>query len=287
MATVGFSRGKNRRRIDAPKAATERVEFARRLLPAVGQVLLVAALVALLVAGGSYAYRWSLHAPTFAITTIRFHGLERATEGDLLKLAGLAFGQNLLSLDVLALERGLRSHPWVKSAKLRRRPPAAVEIEIVEYEPAAVLSLGDLYLVDTDGRPFKRVQTEDALDLPIVTGIERDAYVNGADAAAGRVRHGLEAARAFLASEAGRGTALSEVRLAHDAVTLVDAEGRVVALGERTDAAQLARVATVRRELSRRGLHAAVIYADNRARPGWVAVELATRESERSGSQGK
>ena len=35
----------------------------------------------------------------------------------------------------------------------------------------ALVSLGDLYVVDAEGAPFKRCSREDAVDLPLVTGV--------------------------------------------------------------------------------------------------------------------
>jgi cell division protein FtsQ len=76
---------------------------------------------------------------------------------------------------------------------------------------------------------------------------------------------------------------LSEVKVEATSVTLVAGSGQEVRMGEGEAEAKLQKLARIRRELRARGLAAAIIHLDNRARPGWVAVKLSSPVSERNG----
>jgi cell division protein FtsQ len=186
---------------------------------------------------------------------------------------------NLFQLDPDALQRAIAGHPWVRSVELRRHFPSTLVIAVTEHEPAAMASLGDLYLLDKEGNPFKRVQAGDAVDLPVVTGVERDDYVASPRRAAERFRGALEWLAAYDASDRPTGARLSEVKVEPLGFTLVTSSGVEVHVGDRPPAEELARLSRVAAELSRRGLTAQVVRLDNRVRPGWVAVKTAAKGS--------
>jgi cell division septal protein FtsQ len=65
-----------------------------------------------------------------------------------------AAGVNLLRLGTGELERRLRALPYVRTAHVYRHFPDAVEVELREYEPQAVVEVkgGSRWLVAGDGR---------------------------------------------------------------------------------------------------------------------------------------
>jgi cell division protein FtsQ len=273
---VAFGRGRNRRRIDAAQRAAAVRGAASRWGPPLTRVLVTVIALVGLVFGGREAYAWASSSPQFGLRAITFHGLRRANEGELCRLAGLSPGQNLFQLDLGALAHSMASHPWVRSVDLRRQFPSSVVVVVTEQEPVALVSLGDLYMLNRDGEPFKRVQAGDAIDLPLVTGVDRELYVSSPRVAVERLRRALSALSAYEASDRAVGPQLSEIRLEADGFTLVSATGVEVHLGE---AAELARLSRVMSELQRRRLTAEVIRLDNRVRPGWVTVKIASMAS--------
>ena len=286
---MAFGRTKNRRRKDAAQKRAEVQGAVRAHAPAVLRVLLTVALTVGLVWGGVTVRSWALSSPTFALQEVGFTGLVRAGRPELLKLGGLAAGQNLFALDVDQLERSLSAHPWVRAVEVTRHFPSAVSVVVEEHVPAALVVLGDLYVLDEQGEPFKRVAPSDALDLPLVTGLDREAYVADEAGARERFREALDVARAYAAALPARRERLSELRLASTgrAITLVSATGQEVRLGTGEGEVleqKLQRLARVRSELAERGLTAEVIHLDNRARPGRVAVKLSGAGSERTGT---
>ncbi len=266
---------KNRRKVDPAKRAAELKAAAKARAPFFLRVFGTVAVLAGLAFGSFYGWRWAQTSPRFAITAIHLTGNERATEGELLKLSGLATGQNLVSLDVAAAERALLAHPWVKSAHLKRRLPSTLEVTVSEHVPSALVSLGDLYLVDADGVPFKKVAVSDAqktpVDLPLLSGVDRDAYLKSTAAANQRFASGIALARAFRAAGGGK-SKVSEVRLDGDAATVVTVDGLTVLLGEPPWDEKLDRFQAVEVALAKQRLTAEVVHLDNRAHPGWVAV---------------
>ncbi len=270
---------KNRRRVDLSKKSAELRAVAVSHAPIFFRVLGATVASAAVVFGALMLFQWARQSPRFALTTIAFEGNAHASDLELSRIGGLTLGQNLLKLDALAVERLIAVHPWVKAARVNRRFPQRLEVEITEHRPVAMVSLGDLYLVDEDGEPFKRVQPSDALDLPIVTGIEREDYVARHDETVARLADALVLAHSYQTSRWGKSAPLSEVHLALEGVTLVTTDGQHVQLGEGAWPAKLARLARIRQELKTRSINAAVIRLDNRARPSSVTVSLQTNNS--------
>lgn len=286
-----FRAKKNRRRVDVAKKTAELKAVASTLAPTLFRVLGAAVASAAIVFGAYGLLQWARQSPRFAIATISFSGNTHASDLELSRVAGLQLGQNLVALDALAVERLVAAHPWVKDVRVNRRFPQSLDVQITEHRPVAMVSLGDLYLLDEDGEPFKRVGPSDALDLPIVSGIEREDYVARHDETVLRLTDALLVAHSYAGSPAGKAAPLSEVHLDPTGVTLVTADGQQVQLGEGAWREKLDRLARVRQELSARSLTASVIRLDNRARPSSVTVSLQTNNSstspERGGRTGK
>ena len=283
---MALSRAKNRRRADS----TQRTAAVKGAVSAHGPWLarlLVLALGAAAVFFGSQAsYQWARTTPYFALQRVSFRGLSMATETELLRLAALGPGQNLIALDVGALERAMATHPWVKRVSVARQFPNGVTVELVEHVPEAIVALADLYLLDSDGEPFKRVRAGDALDLPLVSGIDRDAYMRDPEPVKAQLRSALDVMRAYAASEAGKASALSEARIEGEEVTLVlSGTGQEIRLGDGSVLdveKKLAKLLRIKTELSKRGFVAQVIHLDNRLRSGWVTVKVSAPGSERN-----
>ena len=264
MSGVLASRNR-RRRADG---AASRAPGGRTVLRGLGLVALLAALgwVGLQLDG------WAGSSPRFALRNLRVSGLRRATEKELLRLAGVAPGMNLWSLDPAAVSQAMGVHPWVRSVEVTRSLPDTLLLRVEERAPVALAVLGDLYVVDADGAPFKRVSPAEALDLPLLTGLTREAAEKDPTGTAVRLREALGVADAY--QRAFERPRLSEVQLGEAGFDLVIADGTRVVLGRDDLDGQLRRLRRVRDELQQRGLLAAAIHLENRVRPGWVAVQV-------------
>ena len=215
---------------------------------------------------------WAAHSPRFALRTVQVRGLQRATEHELLRLASIGPGMNVWSLDPAAVGQAMSSHPWVRSVEVTRSLPDTLVLRVEEREPVALAALGDLYVVDAQGVPFKRVSASDRLDLPLLTGIPREMATQDPAGTAARFREALAVADAYRAQYPR--PRLSEVFLDEAGFQLLTADGVRVVLARTGTDDQLRRLQRVRDELQHRGASAAAIHLENRVRPGWVAVQL-------------
>ena len=77
-------------------------------------------------------------------------------------------GQPLMDIHPHELEQRLIEHPWVKWAKVERSFPNALKVRLIEHTPKAILSAKKLYILDAHGVPFKALEADDQIDLPII-----------------------------------------------------------------------------------------------------------------------
>lgn len=271
--------GPNRRRVDRVPG-----ERRRQLARAVSLVLPSIVAVAALGAAGFLIWRLGVVGGALRVKEIRFAGLERATPEQLLELSPVQRGDHLLFLETGAMEAALRRHPWVAWVEVRRRFPPALDVRVVERRPAALVDLGGLYLVDDRGEVFKRAAPGDGLDLPVVTGIEREAWVERR----GEHEPLLGAALALVRRWSARGldarAAISEIHVDPEyGTTLWSDDGVEVRLGQGDIEEKLARLERVLSTLDAEGQRAEVLHLDNRRRPDWVTVRVAGRRGEPDG----
>lgn len=268
-----MARGGNRRKIDRVPG-----ERRRKLAGLLGRALPVLGAALALGAVGWAAWRFAVVGDLLRIREIRFEGLSRATAEELLELSPVQDGDHLFAADPDVVASALRRHPWIASIEVRRRlVPPALEVKVAERRAAALVDLGGLYLVDDRGEVFKRATPGDGLDLPVVTGLPRDAWVERR----GEVEPLIQGALALLARWAERGldrrAAISEIHLDPDAGTTVWAgdDGVEIRLGHGDLPDKLSRLERVLAAVAAEGQRAEVLHLDNRRRPDWVAVRLA------------
>jgi cell division protein FtsQ len=244
-------------------------------------------------AGGTAAvgHRLLTRSPHFRLRAIRFSPTVHVSTPTLEARVGMLLGANLFSLDLDQIGRDVQLEPWVKSAHARLELPATLAIDVTEREARAVVALSGLYLADASGTPFKRASTEEAAELPVVTGVDREQYLNEPEAAREQIRGALAVIEAWRNEDAER-PALGEIHLDRVVgMTVYTATGGIAArLGHLTFtlreggplgavdgslAARLRRLDAVLAALRERGETPRLIYLDNRARPDRVTVKLA------------
>jgi cell division protein FtsQ len=200
----------------------------RRSLPALIGVGVLAT-----IGGTAWAgYYFVTTSSRFAITNIEVNGNHKLTTDQIRAALPLRGGDNVFETNLDTVVRELRGNPWIASAEAHRVLPHTIVIDVREHEPAAVVQLGGLYLVDTEGHAFKRVEVDDGDGLPIITGLDRTAYVANPAAVAAQIRGAL-AALATWRGESER-PSIGEVHVdAHGSLTLVTYEQAVsIQLGD-------------------------------------------------------
>lgn len=147
----------------------------RRLVTGIGEYLGALGLLISIVALSSlfiYAYSYFLSAPYFEIKETSVRGLKELTEKDVLSLAEIKPGQNILAVNVDVLARRVAVNPWIKNVYVGREFPNRIVVDVRERTPIALVKQdGDFYLMDSDGIVFKKLAQGDEVDLAIITGI--------------------------------------------------------------------------------------------------------------------
>lgn len=238
--------------------------------------LAVVAIGAGAVALGRLVERHVRTSPAFAITEIALEGHVRLAEEDVLARAELALGNNVFDVAPEEAEERLLAHPWIAEARVRRRLPGSYTIEIRERRAIALLALGDVFLISDDAAVFKRVDGDDPIDLPVITGIDRDRFTRDR---AFRTSILLEAV-ALLHDYRGAGLWRREpigelhVELDDGLSLYVGSDATYVRLGHGPFRDKLRRLRTVLDELGQRGARALYVYLDNERRPDRVTVRV-------------
>ena len=273
-----FRSKRNRRRVDLAKKTGEFKAAAKHHAPVVLKLFGLAVAFVLIAIGGNEGWKWAHTARQFALSEVKVSGQSEATDVELVRLGGLLLGQNLVAMDTRAMERSISTHPWVKSVSVTRHFPSHLSIDVVEHRAIATLNLGELYLVNEEAAPFKRIKPGDSVDLPLVTGLDRDALTERRDDALISLRQALTLIEAYAAEPGADAQPLSEVNLHPEGITAVTTDGQEIEFGEGDVLPKLGRLARVRKELRSRSMVAEVIHLDNRTRPSWVAVQVSTRK---------
>jgi len=175
-----FRRRRNRRvpfaRPSVPVLLAGGAGWLGRKLVVAGKVLVVMGVVALSVLAGRQLVRQVVASPRFAVKEIRVAATTHVTADEIEELTGVQIGDRLLTVDPDRVATKLTAHPWIAAARVRRELPSALSVEVTERRAAGSALMGALYLLDENGRPFKRAAFDEADGLPVITGVTREQY---------------------------------------------------------------------------------------------------------------
>ncbi len=260
------------------------------------RVLVVVAGVAGAVAIGRLLTHHLTTAKAFAIQDLRVEGIERLDREELLEAAGIDVGTNVFLRSPEEVRARLLAHAWIASAEVSRRLPNHFSIKVREREPLALLSAeacapgyaqsddpacdqgpaSAIYLVSDEGTVFKRLEGEDPIDLPVITGIDRSRLASDPEV---KTRVLLEAV-ALLAQyrEAGlwARVPIGELHVEPgDGLSLYVGDAlTLVRLGMPPYGQKLRRMRKVFDRLAQEQTSAEYVYLDNEQRPDRVTVRL-------------
>lgn len=107
----------------------------------------------------------------FQVAKVEVQGLKRMDEMPVYSLALDEIDRSMLSVDLGALRERVMTLGWVKDARVTRRLPNTLVIDIVERDPVAVWQHGGkLSLIDVNGVELEKVDGRSMPDLPLVVG---------------------------------------------------------------------------------------------------------------------
>jgi cell division septal protein FtsQ len=131
-----------------------------------------------LMAAGASARQFVLESPYFSVREIQVRGGEKFGGDEIVTMAGLKHGMNMWRIEPATIEKKVAKHPWVRRVIVRREFPRRVVIEIEERTPKAIVAMGKLYYVDSDGVVFKEVGAGESVQFPLLTGLRVEELGN-------------------------------------------------------------------------------------------------------------
>lgn len=107
----------------------------------------------------------------FRTRNIEVTGNGRLSRAEVLSQAEIEPGDNSLALNLRLVRKRLLAHPWIVAARVGREIPATIVIQIEEHIAVARIDMGRTFLMNSHGRIFKELDSTDAIEVPLVTGV--------------------------------------------------------------------------------------------------------------------
>ncbi len=107
----------------------------------------------------------------FEVKRVEVTGVNRIDELKVYEITLAQKDRSMMLVDIDQVRDDLMGNGWIKDARISRRLPDTLVVEIVEREPAAVWQRdGKLSLIDQTGYPLQQIQPEEMPDLPVIVG---------------------------------------------------------------------------------------------------------------------
>lgn len=237
---------------------------------AAGALLLVAVCAASF--GVERGRKWVKADGRFPITDMQVTGVRFLYEGEVLEMAEVQRGTNLFAVDTDAVRERLERSGWVREARVRRRLPGRLVLDVEERLPWLLATGEEPEFVDREGNRFPALGKEERLDLPVLV----DRSGGGSDVVA-------RLASAFPPGSDWIGERAAQVEIDGDgAVTIVEAgRGTVIRLGHVDFEQRAARLSSVMRRWEKKG----ELFREIDLRYGDQAI--ARRKVARAGREGR
>ena len=105
----------------------------------------------------------------FDLRSVEVLGNHQITRTEILHLSGVNLRNNILSVSLRDIAYRIKTHPRIRTVKVRRRLPSVLVITVEERRPVAVLQRGDVfYQIDAEGYAIGKCALQDIAHLPFV-----------------------------------------------------------------------------------------------------------------------
>lgn len=154
---------------------------AGEVLREIGRAILLTGAIVLVTVVIMVGYDLLLHAPDLRVRETVVRGCRELTEREIIALASIRPSASMLTINPGAIARRIRSNPWIQEVHVGREFPHRLVIFVRERKAVALLEKDrGFYLVDGKGEPFKKLETEEESDLPVLTGCVRRGILDEA-----------------------------------------------------------------------------------------------------------
>ena len=173
------SRTKKRPARERPETQPSAGHGLRRLGSRLLKITLAFSIITVVSVSFLSAYHYLLRSPHVKVERVEIRGVDKRFQKELVALCGINAEPNLLAINLGELKQKIEAHPWIRTARLERRFPHTLIMEIQRQVPVAILLSDPLYYVNPWGEPFKPVSREESVDFPVITGISSDGASPG------------------------------------------------------------------------------------------------------------
>ena len=123
----------------------------------------------------------------FRVRSVAVQGTRRMDPRPIYRIALDQRATALPLVDVGAIRERLLDYGWVKDARVSRRYPDTLVVDIVERTPAAIWQDGNrLSLIDAEGHVLDKVAVTRMPDLPVLVGTGANGQARGLERLLGR-----------------------------------------------------------------------------------------------------
>ncbi len=107
----------------------------------------------------------------FEVKRVEVSGVNRIDELKVYEITLAQKDRSMVLVDIDQVRDDLIANGWIKEARISRRLPDTLVVEITEREPMAVWQRGGkLSLIDKTGFPLEDISKEEIPDLPVLVG---------------------------------------------------------------------------------------------------------------------
>lgn len=119
----------------------------------------------------------------FEVKRVEVTGVNRIDELKVYEITLAQKDRSMMLVDIDEVREDLLSNGWIKDARISRRLPDTLVVDIVEREPVAVWqNKGKLSLIDQTGYPLEEIAKEEIPDLPVIVGKKANMQFTQLDA---------------------------------------------------------------------------------------------------------
>lgn len=106
----------------------------------------------------------------FVLKQVVFIGNKHLTDQELIEMANIKKGVNLMPISIKEICKNLMKSPWVKKVSVRKELPDRLTIVIKEAEPFALLDMkGRFFIIDEQGKLLEEIQGNSVPFLPVIS----------------------------------------------------------------------------------------------------------------------
>lgn len=119
----------------------------------------------------TYSYHYFVNSPLLKLEHVEIRGANASLKKRIMEVCHLSANTSLLTLRLDEIRQIIEREPWVRSARVERRFPHKLIIDVEMEHPYALVLLDGLYYMNRWGEVFKQLEEKDSADYPVITGI--------------------------------------------------------------------------------------------------------------------